>query len=100
VEAGKSIESARLVITADNSFEVWVNGRLAGAGGDFNQAFVLEIATLLKPGANMLAVAADNGAETPNPAGLIGSLAIRFSDGTQLKGYEREHLENAWTRYL
>lgn len=25
---------------------------------------------------------------------------IRFTDGTQLKGYERGQLENAWTRYL
>ncbi len=34
-ESGSEIESARLVMTADNEFEAWVNGRRAGGGDDF-----------------------------------------------------------------
>jgi hypothetical protein len=36
---------------------------------------------LLKPGLNILAVAADNGSDAPNPAGLIGSLTIQLGGG-------------------
>ncbi len=35
LEAGAQVESARLVMTADNEFEAWVNGRRAGGGEDF-----------------------------------------------------------------
>lgn len=76
-----SVASARLTITADNSFECWVNGRLAGAGDNFNRAYHFNVAPLLKQGDNLIAVAAINGADNPNPAGLIASLAIKYSDG-------------------
>jgi alpha-L-rhamnosidase len=33
LEGGAEIESARMVMTADNEFELWVNGRRAGAAG-------------------------------------------------------------------
>ena len=33
------IESAQAVMTADNSFELWINGRKAGAGDNFHQLY-------------------------------------------------------------
>jgi hypothetical protein len=76
--------SARLTLTADNSFEVWVNGQLAGSGDNFNQSYGFDVLRLLKPGTNLLAVTAVNGADYPNPAGLIGSLAVELSNGDAL----------------
>jgi len=81
IDGNSPIASARWTITADNSFECWVNGRSAGTGDNFKRAYSVDVASLIKPGTNLLAVAAVNGSDSPNPAGLIGSLAIQFADG-------------------
>ena len=85
VEPGQTIVSARISLTADNSFQLWVNGQLAGAGSDWTRFYTFDLTHLLKPGTNLLAVTAENGAETPNPAGLIASLRVRFGDGRSLQ---------------
>ena len=81
LEGGAEIESARMAMTADNEFELWVNGRRAGAGEDHKHAYIMDYARLLVPGTNLLAVVAVNGATVPNPAGLIGTLIIKYRDG-------------------
>ncbi len=81
VDDGRAIQSARLVMTADNSFICWINGRQAGSGGDWKRVFVMDVTSFLKPGSNAVAVEAENGANTPNPAGLIGILTIKYRDG-------------------
>lgn len=85
LEAGARVASARLAITADNSFECWINGRSAGSGDNFNRAYSFNIAALLKPGTNVIAVAAANATDSPNPAGLIGSLVVKYTDGRTVK---------------
>ncbi|OHB65795.1 MAG: hypothetical protein A2V70_04145 [Planctomycetes bacterium RBG_13_63_9] len=85
LEEDSRIESARLAMTADNSFECWVNGRRVGTGDRFEQVYVMNVAPALKPGPNVVAVAAVNGAEAPNLAGLIGLLTIRLQDGRKLE---------------
>lgn len=85
LETNRTIASARAALTADNGFELWINGRQAGSGEDFNQIFNFNVASLLKPGVNLIAVAANNGGETPNPAGLIAALSIQFTDGPPLE---------------
>jgi hypothetical protein len=84
-DAGAGIDSARLVMTADNSFECWVNGQRAGSGDNFGRTYVMNIAPLLKPGANLIAVAAENASDKPNPAGLIASLTIKYRNGRTLE---------------
>jgi hypothetical protein len=76
-----ALQAARLTMTADNSFECWVNGKRAGAGDTFNRSYTMDVASSLKPGANLIAVAAVNATDSPNPAGLIGKLAITYRDG-------------------
>lgn len=80
------VESANFSLTADNTFELWVNGRSAGKGDNFREVAEFEIGARLKPGTNILAVTADNGGDAPNPAGLIAALEIR------LRGGEKRHL--------
>ena len=79
---GKRVRSARIEITADNSFQVWVNGRSAGKGDNFHTVYTVDVAELLKPGNNVLAIAATNGGDRPNPAGLIASLHVQYRDGS------------------
>lgn len=81
VEATSPIDSAKLVMTADNEFQCWVNGQSAGQGNDFHRGFSMDVRALLKPGTNSLAVAAVNLTDTPNPAGLIAALKIKYRDG-------------------
>ncbi|MBE7502411.1 MAG: hypothetical protein HS113_19425 [Verrucomicrobiales bacterium] len=75
------IETARLAITADNSFTVWVNGVRAGQGDNFHRTFTFDVGPLLLVGVNRFAVAAENGGDAPNPAGWIGALEVRWRDG-------------------
>jgi hypothetical protein len=81
VDAASPIEAARLVLTADNTFECWINGQRAGSGEDFHRGYPMNVKALLKPGANLLAVAAVNTLDMPNPAGLVGALRISYRDG-------------------
>jgi len=84
VEAGTPVRSAGLAMTADNSFICWINGRQAGTGNDYKRVSAIEVAAWLKPGQNILAIEAENGGNSPNPAGLIGSLTIQYGNGRVL----------------
>jgi hypothetical protein len=84
IGSARKVVSARMAITADNAFELWINGKRAGSGDNFKDLYKFDAASLLKPGANVIAVAAENQSDKPNPAGLLASLTIRFADGTGL----------------
>jgi alpha-L-rhamnosidase/Glycosyl hydrolase 2 galactose-binding domain-like len=74
------LDHALFSMTADNSFELWVNGQLAGRGRNHRRVYKMDIAALLRPGRNLFMVAAKNGGSGPNAAGLIGSLSIQYSN--------------------
>jgi hypothetical protein len=92
VDAGQKVESAGLIMTADNAFVCWVNGREVGAGDNFGRTYVMDVTPLLKPGENVVAVEATNGADHPNPAGLIGAMTIRYANGRT----EEMHTDKSW----
>jgi hypothetical protein len=81
VDAKSPLESAQIVLTADNSFTCWINGHWAGTSEDFTQLTATDVTSMLKPGANLVAVLGINGANAPNPAGLIGYLSLKYRDG-------------------
>ncbi len=97
VEADAQIESAHLLMTADNAFKVQVNDNPVGEGDNFKQIYTFDVAPLLKPGTNVLTVLAENGGESPNPAGLIGALVIRFRNGRELTILTNREWESADT---
>ena len=80
----KKIESARVFMTADNSFRLKVNDRYVLEGDNFHETYQADVAGFLKPAENRFEVVAENGGDAPNPAGLIGLLVIRYADGTSL----------------
>jgi hypothetical protein len=84
LDAGSRIASARMTMTADNEFVCYVNGRRVGTGDDLKQAYVMNVASALKPGENLIAVAATNTTDKPSPAGLIGMLSIKLRDGRRI----------------
>ncbi len=83
LKSDQQVRSARIQITADNSFEVWLNGRRVGSGDNFHLAPYFDVSTGLQPGQNVLAVAATNGGDNPNPAGLIAALEVEYQDGSR-----------------
>jgi hypothetical protein len=78
---GKKIQRARLRVSADDWFSARVNGTTLGSSGDWHSGKQFnDIARLLKPGKNVLAITAENrNSNVPNnPAGLIAALEIQF----------------------
>jgi len=84
LEGNTQVESATILLTADNAFELQVNGKSVGQGESFKQFYAFDLTKDLKAGDNVLNVRAENGGQSPNPAGLIGALVIRFKDGRAL----------------
>lgn len=82
VPNGVSLTQAVATMTADNAFTLYVNGQVALSGDNWQQYAQADIGTLLIQGSNVLAVAVDNTGSSANPAGLIGSLDLTYSNGT------------------
>jgi hypothetical protein len=82
IPAGAKIRKAAFAGTADNSFTLLVNGQPAGQSDDSAEGWrnpvALDVTTSLHAGLNQLAIAAVNGGEKPNPAGLIGRLTVEL----------------------
>jgi hypothetical protein len=68
-------ESGELEISADNRFEVFVNGRNVGAGEGWNERTKYNISPLLTPGRNLIAVHAKN--DGADPAGLMVRAVVK-----------------------
>ncbi len=80
VDSNSPVVAARLLMTVDNSFECWINHHRAGKGDNWGHLYSMNVKSMVKPGANFLAVEAVNGSTEPNPAGLIGILSITYAD--------------------
>jgi len=72
------------VITCDNSFTLYINGRAVLKGADWQQPQGLALHGLLKKGENTLVAVAANGGKDPNPAGLYFEARIDLEGGEQL----------------
>ena len=76
---------ARIKITADNAYDLFVNGTPVGSGSDFNviSTFQLTGPAALHPGANWLVIKVTNfaGPAAPfeNPAALLYKLRVHYT---------------------
>jgi hypothetical protein len=84
LNSNQHIASAKIMITADNSYTLWVNDHLVGSGANANMASKLDIKSWLKPDENLLTVEGENAHEYPNPAALIAKLVVTYSNGDSL----------------
>ena len=71
------IAEAVFLIAAEDSFELCINGAAAGRGGGRKAPHEFDVAPLLRPGDNLLALKAVN--SSPSPAGIAGRLLVRFA---------------------
>lgn len=84
VPAQSAVKRATAIVTADNGFDLYINGRKAGSGGDFHQLVEMDLTPMVKAGPNCIAVLARNIGDNPNPAGLMGVVRIEFASGSPL----------------
>lgn len=73
------IESARLIITADDRFEIAINDHLISGGGNWRYAELHDLAEFLHGGRNTIRVRVTN--DSPGPAGLLLRLDIALGSG-------------------
>lgn len=81
-EVKGDVKEASLGITVDNHFTVWVNEKQAGTGDEWQYLQKLNVAKLLKPGKNVIAVEGRN--DGGSPAGLLASLVLTDADGKRV----------------
>lgn len=82
--AGRTPLSANILITVDNAYTLWVNGREIGTSNDFRQAH--RYCVPLEPDCNVFAIQGQNApsgipSSPNNPAGAISAIEIRYTDG-------------------
>ena len=96
IPADAKIRKANFAGTADNSFTLFINGKEAGQSDNSPEGWrnpvELDVTASLHPGLNQLAIAAINGGDKPNPAGLIGRLTVELESGAPLT----ERVGQAW----
>jgi hypothetical protein len=96
VDGTKELKSATASVSADNAFTLWINGNRVSEGDDFHVTVRTPIASFLRPGVNVLAVAVTNSGGAANPAGWIGAFDLSYKDGS----YERVRTDSKWSAGL
>ena len=71
------------VVTCDNEFTLFVNGRQLAASKDWTQPVTVRLDGALKTGKNELKIVARNGGDSPNAAGLFFEARIGEGQGAQ-----------------
>ena len=77
--AAANILWARAWLTADNGFDLQVNGKPVCNGKDWQTVYAADLARHLHAGKNQVQIRALNA--EPGPAGLLARLTVRLADG-------------------
>ncbi|MHB1082237.1 MAG: DUF1549 domain-containing protein [Prosthecobacter sp.] len=75
--------SASAVVTCDNGYTLFVNGRKVSAGDDWTKLAAVPLQTALRKGANSILVIATNAGKGPNSAGFFFDARVRDAAGKE-----------------
>ncbi len=78
------VARAGAIVTCDNEFRLFVNGREVERATDWTHLRSVSIGSLLKPGKNRLVVIGKNTGAGPNPAGLFFEARIELDGGESI----------------
>jgi len=78
VPVSSTVTNARLTVTADNEFTLYLDGRELGRGAEWRELFVFDLTQLLTPGEHVVAVKAIN---SFGYAGMLFGLRVELADG-------------------
>jgi signal transduction histidine kinase len=76
------VTKARLVMTVDNEFTLYLDGRELGRGAEWRELFIFDLTQLLTPGRHVLAVNCYNGSFS---AGMLFGLRVDLADGRSIE---------------
>ena len=76
------VAKARLVMTVDNEFTLYLDGRELGQGAEWRELFIFDLTQLLPPGRHVLAIRCYNGSFF---AGMLLGLHIDLADGRSIE---------------
>lgn len=77
IPEGKAINIAKIAITVDNAFVLYLNGKRIGKSSDWRAVSAFDLGAALLPGENVLAVEAKN---IDSEFGLIAGMLVEFDD--------------------
>lgn len=84
---GRKVKSAQFILTCDNEFSLFVNGKPAGRSEGceaWRNPVKADIGKLLLAGNNSFAIEAKNLGDGPNAAGLIGKCFVELDNGDKI----------------
>lgn len=84
IDIDSPVKSGVAVVTCDNEFELFINGRSVLAGNNWEQVQSVSLHDKLKQGSNQIAIVAFNGATAPNPAGLFFEAHLETQKGQSI----------------
>jgi signal transduction histidine kinase len=95
IPKGAKVTKARLVMTMDNEFTLYLDGRELGRGAEWRELFVFDVTQLLTPGRHVLAVNGYNGSFF---AGMLFGLRVDLANGQSItvKSDERWKIVPEW----
>jgi alpha-L-rhamnosidase len=79
--ADRVVKQAIFLLTADDGFQLFINGHPAGQGATWRSLVSVEVTGRLQAGANALGIEVTNGGDNPSPAGVIGRFVVAFTSG-------------------
>lgn len=79
ISLDRTVTAFDILITADDSFELWINGRMIGSGNDWRKPQRFEVKVPIARDNSAIAVKC---ADTGDAAGVISRIIARFEDGT------------------
>ena len=70
IDVKRGLASLKAILTADNEFQLFVNGKEVARGEEWTKPVSVELKSNLVIGKNVIAVIAENTTATPSPAGF------------------------------
>ncbi len=77
---GEKPEKAIMLLSVDNSAQVFLNGHEVFKGVTFKRIAPIDMTKHIKPGKNQLAILGENFHDTPNAAAVCGKLGVAYKD--------------------
>jgi len=80
----KSIDSSLVLISVDHSYTLYINEKKISQGTDWTKVDKLNVQEVLTHGINTIAIEGINEGNIANPAGILFSMKIDYTDGSQM----------------
>lgn len=83
--SNKVVQDAKILISVDHSYALYLNGTKVGEGSDWKKVGKLNVTEYLKRGKNIIAIEAFNEGSIANPAGVLFSMNLHYDNKETLQ---------------